>query len=144
VQSVGSEPTIRRNITVCLPSAFTLVSCSANSSNLKMEAMCYFETSIDFQRTARRYSTVHNHCCKNLKSYITSLCLHKKYYVILMCLRFMLQIFQHSDYAPQSWPTACVHTSSRCLQYITSYIMKCCRGFSRMMILCLLWSARPF
>jgi hypothetical protein len=33
----------------------TLVSCSAYSLTLKMEAICYSETSVDFQRTTRRY-----------------------------------------------------------------------------------------
>jgi hypothetical protein len=37
-----------------LPPAFTLVSCSAYS-NLKMEAICFSETSVDIQWTARRY-----------------------------------------------------------------------------------------
>jgi hypothetical protein len=51
------------DITPCSPlnvhskhsSAFTLVSCSAYSSTLNMEAICYSETSVDFQRTTRRY-----------------------------------------------------------------------------------------
>jgi hypothetical protein len=34
---------------------FTPVSCLAYSSNLRMEATCSSETSVDFQRTARRY-----------------------------------------------------------------------------------------
>jgi hypothetical protein len=54
---------------------FTLVSSSANSSTLKMEAIWSFETSADFQRTTRRYipedGTLHNHRCENLKCYIT-------------------------------------------------------------------------
>jgi hypothetical protein len=58
---------------LCLPPAFTLVSCSAYSSTLKMEAICSCETSVDFQRNTRRYipkdSTLHNHRCENLKSY---------------------------------------------------------------------------
>jgi hypothetical protein len=56
------------------PPAFTLVSCSAYSSTLKIEAICSSETSVDFQQTTRRYipedSTLHNHRCENLKSYI--------------------------------------------------------------------------
>jgi hypothetical protein len=35
--------------------AFTLVSCSAYFSTLKMEAVCSSETSVDFQRTTWRY-----------------------------------------------------------------------------------------
>jgi hypothetical protein len=38
-----------------------------------MEALCSFETSVDTQRTTRRYipedGTLHNHRCENLKSY---------------------------------------------------------------------------
>jgi hypothetical protein len=37
------------------PTAFTVVSCSAYSSTLKMEAICSSETSVDFQRTTWRY-----------------------------------------------------------------------------------------
>jgi hypothetical protein len=40
----------------------------------KLEFICSSETSIDFQRTARRYSpqdsALHNHRCENLKSYM--------------------------------------------------------------------------
>jgi hypothetical protein len=54
-------------------SVLALVSCSAYSSTLKMEAIFSFETSVDFQRTTQRYipggSTLHNHRCENLKSY---------------------------------------------------------------------------
>jgi hypothetical protein len=35
--------------------SFMLVSCLAYFSNLKMEATCSSETSVDFQRTTRRY-----------------------------------------------------------------------------------------
>jgi hypothetical protein len=38
-----------------LPLDFTLVSYSAYSSTLKMEAICSFETPVDFQRATRRY-----------------------------------------------------------------------------------------
>jgi hypothetical protein len=34
---------------------YMLVSCLAYSSTLKIEATCYSETSVDFQRIARRY-----------------------------------------------------------------------------------------
>jgi hypothetical protein len=92
VWSVENQPAFRRNILppssgsknkvskkpeLCLPPAFTLVSCSAYSSTLKMEAICSSETSVDFQRTTQRYipedGTLHNHRCENLKSYITKL-----------------------------------------------------------------------
>jgi hypothetical protein len=53
--------------------SFTLVFCLAYSSTLKMEATCSSETSVDFQRTTRRYipedKTLHNHRCENLKLY---------------------------------------------------------------------------
>jgi hypothetical protein len=57
-----------------LPLDFARVSCSAYSSTLKMEAILSSETSVNFQRTAQRNitedSTLHNHRCENLKSYI--------------------------------------------------------------------------
>jgi hypothetical protein len=40
--------------------SFTLVSCSAYSSTLKMTAICSSEMSVDFQRTKRRSSSVLN------------------------------------------------------------------------------------
>jgi hypothetical protein len=40
---------------LCLQPAFTLVSCSAYNSTLKMEATCSSETSVDIQRTTWRY-----------------------------------------------------------------------------------------
>jgi hypothetical protein len=56
-------------------SACHLLSCSAYSTTLKMEAACSTETLLDFQQTTRRYipedRTIHNHCSENLKSYIT-------------------------------------------------------------------------
>jgi hypothetical protein len=48
------------------------------SSNLKMEAICSSETSVESQQTTRRHipeeDTLHNHRCENLKSYITNTC----------------------------------------------------------------------
>jgi hypothetical protein len=45
---------------------------------LKMEVICSFETSVDFQCTTLRYipedCTLHNHHCENLKSYINIFC----------------------------------------------------------------------
>jgi hypothetical protein len=60
VKSVESQPKFQRNMSppsseLCLPPTFTLVSCLAYSSTLKMEAICSSETSNDFQRTTRRY-----------------------------------------------------------------------------------------
>jgi hypothetical protein len=49
---------------------------------VKTEAACSSQTSVDFQRTRWSYipedSTLHNHRCENLKSYIVSHSLHKK------------------------------------------------------------------
>jgi hypothetical protein len=65
---------INRSLGVDKPPDFTLVSCSAYFSTLKMEAIFYSETSVDTQLTTRRYipedSTLHNHRCENPKSYI--------------------------------------------------------------------------
>jgi hypothetical protein len=47
---------LHRRLGGALPHAFTLVSCSAYST-LKMETICSSETSVDFQRTTRRYIT---------------------------------------------------------------------------------------
>jgi hypothetical protein len=44
-----------------------------------MEAMCFSETSVDFQRTTRQYipedSALHNHRCENFRSYIAGVLL---------------------------------------------------------------------
>jgi hypothetical protein len=53
-----------QDIRICLPPAFMLVSCSAYSLTLKMEATHSSETSVEFQRTTRHYvpedRTLHN------------------------------------------------------------------------------------
>jgi hypothetical protein len=58
-------------VELCLPPAFTLVSCSAYFSTPKMGAPCSSEMSVDFQRTTRRYitedRTLHNHRCESFK-----------------------------------------------------------------------------
>jgi hypothetical protein len=70
--SSGSRISQARN-NLCLPCAFTQVCCLAYSSALKMEAISSSETSVDTQRTTRRYipedCTLHNHRCENLESY---------------------------------------------------------------------------
>jgi hypothetical protein len=63
------------------------------SSTLRMEAICSSETSVETQRTTRRYTpeddTLHNHRCENIKSYsitdlFSSICLKKiKYFTEL-------------------------------------------------------------
>jgi hypothetical protein len=46
----------------------------ASRDQLEMEETCYSETSVDIQRTTRRYipedRTLHNHRCENLNSYM--------------------------------------------------------------------------
>jgi hypothetical protein len=78
---------------LCLPPAFTLVSCSAYSSTLKMEAICSSETSVDFQRTTRRYipedSNIYNHRCENLKSY-------KHEHVLKSCYLNVLSLYANN------------------------------------------------
>jgi hypothetical protein len=59
--------------------AGTLVSCSAfYSFTLKMEAICWSETSVDTLRITGRYipedRTLYNYRCENLKSYTLFLC----------------------------------------------------------------------
>jgi hypothetical protein len=44
-----------RRITPVLATCFTLVTCLAYYSTLKVEVTCFSETSVDFQRTARHY-----------------------------------------------------------------------------------------
>jgi hypothetical protein len=50
---LSKKPAVRAEF--CLPPGFTLVSCSAYSSTLKMMATSSSETSVDFQRTTWRY-----------------------------------------------------------------------------------------
>jgi hypothetical protein len=65
--------TYRLHPLLCLPPAFTLISCSAYSWTLEMDAICFSKMAVDFQQTTWRYfpenSALHNHCCENLKSY---------------------------------------------------------------------------
>jgi hypothetical protein len=79
-KSVEGQPTFRMNMSPPLEGrrisqarqCFLLVSCLAYSSTLNMRATCSSETSVDLQRTARRYiledTTLHNHRCEKLKS----------------------------------------------------------------------------
>jgi hypothetical protein len=75
--SVEIQPTFQKNMSPkpswqSLPHVFTLVSCSAYSLTLNMEALCSSEMLIDFQMTTRRCipedRTVHNHCCEDIRS----------------------------------------------------------------------------
>jgi hypothetical protein len=51
---VNNLGNVRSEIVTVVPAAFTLVSCSTYST-LKMEAIYFSETSVDFQRTTQRY-----------------------------------------------------------------------------------------
>jgi hypothetical protein len=57
-----------------------------------MEAICSSETSVDFQRTTRRYvsegSTLHNHRCENLKSYTVEI----SEYIFIFTFNFTVNI----------------------------------------------------
>jgi hypothetical protein len=56
--SLPSSGLKNKSSRLCLSPGFTLVSCSPYSSNLKMEATCSSETSVDFQRTTF-FSIIH-------------------------------------------------------------------------------------
>jgi hypothetical protein len=75
VWSVESQSAFRRRF--CLPPAFTLVSCS-DYFFPPWRWKCDSETSVDTQRTTRRYIpeniTLHIHRCENLKSYNVLVC----------------------------------------------------------------------
>jgi hypothetical protein len=61
---------------LCLPPAFTLVSCSAYSSTLIMEATHSSETSVDTEQTTQRYipedSTLHLYVCLAMTAQVYS------------------------------------------------------------------------
>jgi hypothetical protein len=63
----------KKSVSLCFATFFTLVSCLANFSILKIEVTCSSETSVDFYRTTRRY----NQRSENFKSYVKflNLCL---------------------------------------------------------------------
>jgi hypothetical protein len=79
MQSEGSQPTFQRNSRGAvskqslLPDIW-LVTCLAYPSTLKMEAICFSETSVDFHRSTPKYipehRTVHGYRYENLKSSI--------------------------------------------------------------------------
>jgi hypothetical protein len=67
------EKNVKAHTPAALHPAFTLVSCSAYPSTLKMEMTCSSKMSVDFQLTTWRYipedRTFRNYRYKNLKSY---------------------------------------------------------------------------
>jgi hypothetical protein len=115
----------------CLPLAFTMASCLAYSSTLKMDATCSSETSVDFKRTTRRYipedrRPLHNHRCSNLKSYIYLF----MYPSLFICLgtHTYIALYQHIDTCPALPPPIYIYIGvSVCLAMIslplcTSYL----------------------
>jgi hypothetical protein len=62
--------------------------CPAYFSALKMEAICFSETSVHIQRTTRRYipddSTLHSHRCENLKSHFCTFFPQKSHHSSLL------------------------------------------------------------
>jgi hypothetical protein len=82
---------------LCLPPAFTLVSCLAYSSTLKMEATCSSGISVGFQWTTwccyiPEARTLHNHHCENLKSYTTTNSSQKCVQIFLQILRLVFWV----------------------------------------------------
>jgi hypothetical protein len=61
------------NSTFCVATCFMLISCLDYSSDMKMKVTYFSETSVDIQRTTRRYTqedrTRHNHRCEIFKFY---------------------------------------------------------------------------
>jgi hypothetical protein len=57
-----------------------------------MERICSSETTVEFQRTTRRYipedSTLHNHRCENLKSNIYKFIAFTQIYVVILVYIF--------------------------------------------------------
>jgi hypothetical protein len=72
-----------------LPPAFMLVSCSASSSTLKMEAICFSEMSVGFQWTTRCYVPEDStHLVKNLLLFNYILLLLSQYKAMIMRILF--------------------------------------------------------
>jgi hypothetical protein len=78
-----SQPTFQKNIflpfswsksRVLLAACLMLVCCLAYSLILKIEATCYCETSVDFDKTTSYYMAediiLHSHCRENIKVYL--------------------------------------------------------------------------
>jgi hypothetical protein len=69
------------------------------SSTLKMEAIFSSETSLNFQRNIQRYipegSTLHNHRCENLRSYILCHFVTDSLYNISIPGKAHRQVLQH-------------------------------------------------
>jgi hypothetical protein len=74
----------------CFPPAFTLVSCLAYFSTLKMKATCASETSVNFQRTTWR-SILKD---KAIQVSLSFLCL------LLFCLCLLSILFLHVSFFP--------------------------------------------
>jgi hypothetical protein len=92
---------------------FMLVSCLAYFSTFNMEATCNPETSVNFQRTMRRYipeaRTLRYRRCENLKSYEVRLLLKYKMNMKLK-LRSESQLGLHTS----TWVSALVNSIHVC------------------------------
>jgi hypothetical protein len=99
LQSSGSKnkPSKKSASEQVASNAFTLVSCLAYSSTLKMEATSS-KTLVGFQQTTRYYISenrnLHNHHCENLKSYPhpVSSSREKKKFTLFVKKNIVLQI----------------------------------------------------
>jgi hypothetical protein len=92
--------------------AYTLVSCSASSSTLMMEATRSSESSVHFKQNTWRYipedRTLYNHRCENLISYAflkSQLAVTYEYFVE-QCLASEVYLIYEEF---RSWTCSCVH-----------------------------------
>jgi hypothetical protein len=106
---------------LCLPPAFTLVSCWAYSFTQKMEATYSFEMSTDFQRTTRRYIPED----RTLQLEQITSCLFSMYFArrarpgVIETDTHTINIFLHSEFVYRIFLTHC-HTHTYI--YICIYI----------------------
>jgi hypothetical protein len=78
-----------------IPCEANLQKKSRTHSTLKIEVTCFSETSVNFQRTTRRYipedSTLHNYRCENLKSYVSKFEFPTAIWIPEVCWNFTLK-----------------------------------------------------
>jgi hypothetical protein len=103
-----------------LSALFMPVSCLAYASILKMEAICFSETSVDFQQTTRRCIpkdiTLHNDRCENLSSYRLHAC-----YLLNHCLLIETSKFNTFDNSAWFWTLPCFTS----LQFTFMLLLSC-------------------
>jgi hypothetical protein len=104
---------------LCLPPDFTLVYCLAYSSAMKKEAICTSKTTVDIQRTTRRYipedSTLHNQLCENIKAYVKIYsCLKIKYSLYHTMYSCSLTFIVNGNFHPHLRTPKRSHLWSRC------------------------------